>query len=406
MALLRTQRFCCPHRDSATRLVLAFHPEVFHGLCLCSSSLGLAGMLFQALPRHRRGYSPVRCGSLEKLKPAMRIGSMVNICCCLGNAGILLRSVLWYTLSYTPLDKTFQNTTFPFPRPLCIVVSVWIHFFFTALFCAIFFYAVEAFLRLRPSGGVRPANLYCLLSWGISSLVCFQGVLMLSLPSDSRCGSLHGLVLFHEVVTYVPLLLALLGNPLLLAKAFCAVTAILRKKTGSYTASERLRKRKVRARFLKITLTFTACWLVNVVTELLLLLLELDPDWSGQVRLVQMAALTTWIIAAVLNPFYGMLHSLAFYGWRGCDLHCALGRSQRLWGPLRGGPRGEPDDDDEDDCDEKFDVDLDEGLGNMVGPHLQGFVDSGTSLEFGCSAVEENAIRLLGTPRKTLRTNF
>lgn len=403
MALLRTQRFCCLQRDAATQLVLSFHPEVFHGLCLCSSGLGLAGMLFQALPRHRHGYSQVRCGSVEKLKPATRIGSMVNICCCLGNAGILLRSVLWYTLSYAPLNKTFQNTTLPFPRPLCIAVSAWIQFFFTALFCAIFFYAVEAFLRLRPSGGVRSANLYCLLSWGISSLVCFQGILMMSLPSDSRCGSLNGLVLFHEVLTYLPLLLALVGNPLLLAKAFYAVTAILRKKTGSYTASERLRKRKVRERFMKITITFTACWLVNVVTELLLLLLELHPEWSEHVRLLQMAALTTWIIAAVLNPFYGVLHSLAFYGWRGCGLKCALRRSLRLWAPLREGPRGGPD---EDDCDERCDVDLDEGLGERVVPNLQEFVDSGTSLEFGCSAMEVNAIRLLGASRKTLCTNI
>ncbi|XP_078496138.1 G-protein coupled receptor 143-like [Lissotriton helveticus] len=403
MALLRTQRFCCPQRDPATQLVLSFHPEIFHGLCLCSSGLGLAGMLFQALPRHRHGYSQVQCGNVEKLKPAARIGSMVNICCCLGNAGILLRSVLWYSLSYAPLDKTFQNATLPFPRPLCIAVSAWVQFFFTALFCTIFFYAVEAFLRLRPSGGVRSANLYFLLSWGISSLVCFQGILLMSFPSDSRCGSINGLVLFHEVVTYLPLLLALLGNPLLLAKAFCAVTAILRKKTGSYTASERLRKRKVRARFLKITITFTACWLVNIVTELLLLLLELHPEWSGHVRLVQMAALTTWIIAAVLNPFYGMLHSLAFYGWQGWGLDCTLWRSLKLWGPLCQCPRGPPDDDD---CGERFDVDLDEGLGEMVVPNLQGFVDYSTSLEFGCSAMEVDAVRLLGASRKTLSTNI
>ncbi|XP_069469909.1 G-protein coupled receptor 143-like isoform X2 [Ambystoma mexicanum] len=361
MALLRTQRFCCPQRDPATELVLNFHPEVFHGLCLCSATLGLAGMLFQALPRHRRGYAELGCASPEKRKPALRIGRMATLCCCLGNAGIVLRSVLWYTLWESPLDWL--------SRPLCIVLSTWIHYFYTALFCALFFYAVEMFLLLKRSGGVR-------------------------------CDSLHGLVLFHEVVTYVPLLLALLGNPMLLARAFCAVTALLRKKMGSYTASERLRKRKVRARFLQITVTFTACWLVNVAAELLLLFLEVEPPWSEELlRVMQMAALTSWIMAAILNPFYGLLHSLAIYGWRGCALQCTLGRRLVMWTPLHGTPHQEEDSDDWD-CEEEFG--FEDLHGNVVVPPLQELVDSGTYLDFGGSAKEVNAIRLLGAPQKAL----
>ncbi|KAL7979596.1 hypothetical protein Chor_004754, partial [Crotalus horridus] len=58
-------------------------------------------------------------------------------------------------------------------------------------------------------------------------------------------------------------------------------------------------------------------WLANVLHELLLLLLELEPlgRW-GTGQLLHGAALTCWAVMIILNPLSGALLMLAFSSWK------------------------------------------------------------------------------------------
>ncbi|TFK15251.1 COMM domain-containing protein 5-like [Platysternon megacephalum] len=288
MASLQLQQFCC--RSLAPRLVWCFHPPVWNGLCLGSAALGLAGLLLQALARHRRGcgQAPGR-GSENRLRAARGIVAAITASSCLGTAGILSRSVLWLaappgSAGQPPVNRT---VTAGFAGPLCTVAVMWVQYFYTAHFWALFCYALEAVQLLR-----RPAGCRC----------------------DSQRPLAQALAVAHYAAAYVPLLLVLLLNPLLLSRALCAAAALLRGQTGRYTASERLQEQQLRRRFTSITVTFTACWLGNVVTDGLLLL---EPAWRTEtLRLLHVAIRTSWIIVAILNPVSGLLLSLALVGWQ------------------------------------------------------------------------------------------
>ncbi|XP_041111993.1 uncharacterized protein LOC121318885 [Polyodon spathula] len=100
------------------------------------------------------------------------------------------------------------------------------------------------------------------------------------------------------------------------------------QQSGSYTASERLQMKNIRQRFLKIMVTFTVCWLPNLLSKALLFLIDMDHAWSSAPsQALRSAALTTWALTAVLNPMYAFLQPLAFRKWTGCGLNvCTWGR--------------------------------------------------------------------------------
>ncbi|XP_044887008.1 G-protein coupled receptor 143-like isoform X1 [Mauremys mutica] len=317
MASLQLQQFCC--QSLATRLVWRFHPQVWNGLCLGSAALGLLGLLLQALARHRRGCGKVAGrGSESRLRAARGIVAAITASSCLGTAGILSRSVLWLAGPPGSASEPPVNGTAGFAGPLCTLAVMWVQYFYTAHFWALFCYALEAVQLLRRPAGCRSLTPYYLLCWGLSSTQCLWGVQQLLSPASARCDSqrplAQALAVAHYTAAYVPLSLVLLLNPLLLNRALCAAAALLRGQTGRYTASERLQEQQLRRRFTSITVTFTACWLGNVVNDGLLLL---EPAWCTEtLRLLHVAIWTSWIIVAILNPMSGLLLSLALVGWR------------------------------------------------------------------------------------------
>uniref|UniRef100_A0A8C7E0P7 Uncharacterized protein n=1 Tax=Naja naja TaxID=35670 RepID=A0A8C7E0P7_NAJNA len=136
-----------------------------------------------------------------------------------------------------------------------------------------------------------------------------------------HCSSHHGLAWILETVCYassfVPLTLVFLGSPVLFYKALQAVPALLRRGRGMQAAGEWHQQQELRRRFMSVMVAFAACWLANVLHELLLLLLELEPlgRW-GTGQLLRGAALTCWAVMIILNPLSGALLILAFSSWK------------------------------------------------------------------------------------------
>ncbi|OBS76224.1 hypothetical protein A6R68_17327 [Neotoma lepida] len=374
MASPRLGIFCCPTRDAATQLVLSFQPRIFHALCLGSGALRLVLGLLQLLPGRRfvshRAPATSPPASVHILRSA-------TVCDFLGCLGIVIRSTVW--VAYPDFIENISNVngTDIWPAAFCVGSAMWIQLLYSACLWWLFCYAVDVYLVIRRSAGLRylltgnmnrevfPASLifkvripighgvpfastillYHIMAWGLAVLLCVEGAVMLYYPSVSsfqvsgpsqlklffkeecfdipllRCERGLDHAIPHYVTTYLPLLLVLVANPILFHKTVTAVASLLKGRKGVYTENERLMGAVIKTRFFKIMLVLIACWLSNIINESLLFYLEMQPDIHGDsLKRIQNAARTTWFIMGILNPAQGLLLSLAFYGWTGCNL--------------------------------------------------------------------------------------
>ncbi|XP_075690408.1 G-protein coupled receptor 143-like [Rhinoderma darwinii] len=375
MASLRLPRFCCPERDAGTDLVLG--SELYHAVCGGSALLGLIGLAIC--------YS--RCN--RRKSEALRMGCRVLLASALVTTGLLLNSALWL------ITPDFLSSPSWLSHFTCVFISTWIHYFCSVLFWSFFCYSLEIDQLFRPNPSERFGLLYSLLCWGASSLMCLHGLLLLVIPSvlQSRCDSKHGLVLFHDILLYIPLLLALFGSPFLLRRVIVEVPAVLKMQCGVYTCCERYKKHTLCRRLYQISGTFIACWLGNILCDFMLFLVEVS-ETSSPPRQLQMAALTTFVIMGILNPMFCCVHSLAFFGWRSSD-SCVI-QSRAAAETPSGTSLGRAD---PVLVEEEHLLLMPQSVrttGKLSFPNILQLMDSCSSVEFTCSAMEINAVRLLG----------
>ncbi|XP_030057482.1 G-protein coupled receptor 143 [Microcaecilia unicolor] len=332
MASPRLETFCCPNRDAATHLVLSFQPRLFSALCLGSASLSLLLTVLQLSPKKRESYRKVGPSLFPKPSSSSRILLMISACDLLGCLGIITRSSVWLGAPGFTSNISALNGTDVWPAVFCVGSAMWIQLFYSASFWWLFCYAIDAYLVVRRSAGLSTIVLYHMMTWGLAILLCVEGVAMLYYPSVSNCeeGLEHAIP--HYVTTYAPLLLVLLVNPILFRRTVTAVASLLKGRQGIYTENERRLGTEIQIRFFKIMLVFFICWSSNIINEILLFYLELQAHISDQVlKNVRNAVLITWFIMGILNPMQGFLFTLAFYGWRGCDVDLNLRRREIPW---------------------------------------------------------------------------
>ncbi|XP_038442719.1 G-protein coupled receptor 143 isoform X5 [Canis lupus familiaris] len=246
--------------------------------------------------------------------------------------GILFRSAVWLGFPDLVENISSVNGTDVWPAVYCVGSAMWIELLYSACFWWLFCYAVDAYLVVRRSAGQSTIVLYHIMTWGLATLLCVEGVIMLYYPSVSRCQRDLEHAIPHYVTTYLPLLLVLVANPVLFQKTVTAVASLLKGRQGIYTENERRMGATIKIRFFKIMLVFIICWLPNIINESLLFYLELQPDVSGSsLKPIRNAAKTTWFIMGILNPAQGFLLSLAFYGWTGCSLDSQCPRKEIQW---------------------------------------------------------------------------
>ncbi|XP_037676646.1 G-protein coupled receptor 143 [Choloepus didactylus] len=326
MASPRLGTFCCPTRDAATQLVLAFQPRAFHALCL---GLGLLQLL---PPRRPAGPGSPSPAPTAPAPARARILRAVVACDLLGCLGIIVRSTVWLGLPDFVENISDVNGTDIWPAAFCVGSAMWIQLLYSACFWWLFCYAVDVYLVIRRSAGLSTLLLYHVMAGGVAMLLCMEGIAMLYYPSLSRCDKGVEHALPHYAATYLPLLLVLMANPIFFQKTVTTVASLLKGRQGIYTENERRTGAVIKIRFFKIMLVLFLCWLPNIINESLLFYLEMQPDINGgTLRSVRNAAKTTWFIMGILNPAQGFLLSLAFYSWTGCSLALQNPRKEMQW---------------------------------------------------------------------------
>ncbi|XP_062939890.1 G-protein coupled receptor 143-like [Cynocephalus volans] len=249
------------------------------------------------------------------------------LCVC-----IIIRSSAWLGLPDFIENISDVNGTDIWPATFCVGSAMWIQLLYSACFWWLFCYAVDAYLVIWRSAGLSTILLYHIMVWGLATLLCLEGAVMLYYPSVSRCERGLDHTIPHYVTTYLPLLLVLVTNPILFQKTVTAVASLLKGRQGLYTENERWMGAVIKIRFFKIMLVLIICWLSNIINESLLFYLEMQPDINGgSLKGVRSAAKTTWFIMGILNPAQGFFLSLAFYGWTGCSLDFQAPRMEIQW---------------------------------------------------------------------------
>ncbi|XP_075115932.1 G-protein coupled receptor 143-like [Leptodactylus fuscus] len=371
MASLRLPRLCCPERDPGTDLVLG--SERYHAICGASAFLGLISLAIC-----------YKCCNRRQSR-AISMGWRILLASTFVTSGLLLHSTLCL------MAPDFLSSQSWFSHFSCVFISTWIHFFCAVLFWAFFCYSLEIDQLFKPNPSERFGLLYSILCWGGSSLICLHGLLMLVVPSkfQNRCDSMHGLVQIHDVLLYIPLLMALLGSPYFLRRAIVGVPVLLKMQSGVYTSCERHKKQTLLRRLFQIFGTFIACWLGNVLGDFLLLLVEVS-DTSEPPRQLQMAAFTTFVMMGILNPMFCCVHSLAFFGWRSSDAYVTQSSTVT---ETPSGTREDPATEQQKLLSRPRSI---KTSGKPLFPNVVQLMDSCSSADFTCSPVEINAVRLLG----------
>ncbi|XP_023370833.1 G-protein coupled receptor 143 [Otolemur garnettii] len=298
MASPRLGTFCCPTRDAATEFVLSFQPRAFHALCLGSGALRLALGLLQLLPGRRHTGPGVPATS----PPAsVRILRAATACDVLGCLGIVIRSTVWLGCPDFIESISDVNGTDIWPAAFCVGSAMWIQLLYSACFWWLFCYAVDAYLVIRRSAGLR-------YSRRKQPWVELMAIKRLQLGGVVGCERGLDHAIPHYVTSYLPLLLVLVANPILFQKTVTAVASLLKGRQGIYTENERKMGAVIKIRFFKIMLVLMI-WLE---------LITLTPACSTLSVPHQPVCFLS--PQGILNPAQGFLLSLAFHGWTGCSL--------------------------------------------------------------------------------------
>ncbi|XP_028671590.1 G-protein coupled receptor 143-like [Erpetoichthys calabaricus] len=323
MASFQLPGACTPDAFTSSKLVSGPEATLLHGLGLGCALVALTGFAWQRLVHRRRFSVPQRAGDLS------RIIGLVLTCSALGTAGIAVRSMMWLAISQDDALLPSSSSRQVWLECVCILSSLWIQFFLLgAQMWWMLFYSVEVYCQVQELNKVRMIPFYHMLSWGMSAFFCVPGVVILTQSPFQSYNHDPDVAIPQYISTYLPLLLVALIDMILLSLSILSVSAMLKRRCGVYTADERCLRKRIKMYFQKIMITFSVCWMPNLLAEALLFLIDADLGWNFTfTKSLYTATVVTWVLMVVLNPMYAFLQSLAFYQWNGCG----FGPCQPWW---------------------------------------------------------------------------
>ncbi|XP_014676221.1 PREDICTED: G-protein coupled receptor 143-like [Priapulus caudatus] len=332
------ESFCCSYSSNISYVSPIHDPlmvrDWYNIVCIVSSTISIAGALFQVWPRYESEIAKAR----KEANPNAHELSIVHwlaVADLLAAFGILMRSVAWLTMpdtgspSLAPSDGLLQGTmVFPDGDVFCAIVSAWIHFFYMSTYLWTFIYAFDVFLSFKQRKGSM--LFYHFVVWGTCTALCIGGLVPLYYPSIRSCGHERWNLLPHYVTGLAPILFVMAVNPVLYLISSLSVKTLLTANLAKYTEQERRVVAAVREKFILVLAVFFICWTPNVINGALM--------WSALVKYHRKHVfmqklyecwLAIWFMMAILNPLQAFLNVLVYSGWRSWrHLQCPCARKR------------------------------------------------------------------------------
>ncbi|CAL4128617.1 unnamed protein product [Meganyctiphanes norvegica] len=301
MASPTIESLCCiSSMNPFTKEFLSdFHTIPYNSVSVVSAILGIAGAVYQVLPRSSPVYSQRRTFRTRG-RVIIKWLAMADL---MASIGILIRSASWLgddTFGSKPDDSKLGQI-------LCVITSGWIHYFYTATYFWTFTYALDVKLVMQNKSINH--RIYHLICWTVPLIMCLVGLLFLYLP-DLNCHdspSPYLTFLPNYMSTFIPILFVMISNPILYYIAFAKVEEQITSARGRFTDSERHIVDTLRRKFLMINVVFYICWLPNILNGIIL--------WSDWENLPKITLFVIWYLMAVLNPLQAVFNSVVYRSW-------------------------------------------------------------------------------------------
>ncbi|XP_037779562.1 G-protein coupled receptor 143-like [Penaeus monodon] len=208
---------------------------------------------------------------------------------------------------------------------MCIITSVIIHYFYTATYCWTFLYALDVKLVMHEKRISH--RMYHAVAWTIPLILCLIGLLILYLP-DLNCHSqaVNPYLRFlpNYLSSFIPIVVVMIGNPILYCIAFSKVEKQIMSARGRFTQSERRVVDGLRKKFFLINGVFYLCWLPNIINGIVL--------WTSWNNLPKAFIITVWYLMAILNPLQAVFNSMVYRSWEaGSEISKPSWLPSRLW---------------------------------------------------------------------------
>lgn len=218
-----------------------------------------------------------------------------------GNLGIIVRSSVWLHGTYPgPRDTHFGD----FRHVFCIVISIWVQYFFLAEAFWHLCYSLEAYMISKGA----PSSRWVLHIIGWVFPACFTGLgaFVAYHPTFSDCGAKDPtlMTVLYSLIL-VPVLVVFLLNIVIFYKASASVKKSLIHHFGKFSTEERNIVDGIQLKFILFSVAFLVCWTPNLLNGIIINTVE----QSGSIVLVLL------VLESVLNPCEVLLLVMILWGW-------------------------------------------------------------------------------------------
>ncbi|XP_071533686.1 G-protein coupled receptor 143-like [Panulirus ornatus] len=305
MASPTIESLCCLSNNNAFSrdFLVDFQSVPYNAVSIIASLFGIGGAVYQVLPRTGGTETANRGRRFFKTRGRLII-RWLALADLMASLGILIRSASWLA------DDTFGSKPddSKLGQYLCIITSGMIHYFYTATYCWTFLYALDVKLVMQDKRISH--RIYHLVSWTVPLVLCLIGLLILYLP-DLNCHSkaVNPYLRFlpNYLSSFIPIVVVMIGNPVLYCLAFSRVEKQIISARGRFTQSERRVVDRLLKKFFLINAVFYLCWLPNVINGIVL--------WTTWDDLPRIFIHVIWYLMAILNPLQAVFNCLVYRSW-------------------------------------------------------------------------------------------
>ncbi|KAK6192818.1 hypothetical protein SNE40_004225 [Patella caerulea] len=293
---------CCADENSSLNKPLEERVLLYRSVdisCLVAACVNLIGIVYLLMPRLDSDLSHTLSTSQTRILAGNNVRKVIHIlifCDILACIGLIVRS----SLKLSDLSL-----------PLCVILHVWIQYFFLCTYFWNIAYGVELLMSLKNTGN---SWIKYVIGFILPLGLCSLQAVATYYPSLNWCLSSGYEKTLVYLSAYLPIGVVIIVNPIIFYHILKSVRHLLICHLGKFTGSERDILEAAKLKFTLIMLVFTICWIPNLIFALLQSFEDKETMFYP--------FLVFAIFQAISNPLQGVCNCIVFRGWPGFLTSC------------------------------------------------------------------------------------